>query len=119
MPVGQKHHQAVTVAVAVGLGCFDQLLDLVACEMLAGAQLSIGRAPRRDCSIFSGWRDQSKVGICPGLCAPLDSDCSNNRHFMNSDWMKRAAEAALTASMPGASHASSRLLCLPGMRNQA
>ena len=29
MPVGQKHHEGVTVAVAVGLGCLDKLLDLV------------------------------------------------------------------------------------------
>jgi hypothetical protein len=29
MPVGQKHHQSITVAMAVGLGCFDQLVDLI------------------------------------------------------------------------------------------
>jgi hypothetical protein len=43
MPIGQKHHQSVTVAVAVGLGCLDQLLDLVGGQMLARAQLSVWR----------------------------------------------------------------------------
>jgi hypothetical protein len=61
MPIGQKHHQSVTVAVAVGLGCLDELLDLVGGQMLARAQISVWRALRRDCSIFSDWRHQPQV----------------------------------------------------------
>ena len=43
MPVGQKHHQRVALAVAVRLGRLDQLLDLVGSQVLAGAQLSVWR----------------------------------------------------------------------------
>jgi hypothetical protein len=64
MPIGQKHHQRVTVTVLVGLGRLNQLLDLVGREVLAGAQLCIWCALRRDCSIFGSWGDQSQVRIC-------------------------------------------------------
>jgi len=46
MPIGQKHHERVTVAVAVGLGRFGQLLDLVGRQVLARAQLCVGGASR-------------------------------------------------------------------------
>ena len=42
VPVGQKHHECVAVAVAVGLGRLDQLLDLVGGQVLARAQLCVG-----------------------------------------------------------------------------
>ena len=39
MPVGQEHHERITVAVAVLPDGLDQLLDLVGGQVLAGAQL--------------------------------------------------------------------------------
>jgi hypothetical protein len=56
MPVGHEHHERVAMAVAV-------LPDR---QVLARAQLCIWCAPRGDCSIFSGWRDQSQVRISVG-----------------------------------------------------
>jgi hypothetical protein len=99
----------VTVAVAIALGCLDELLDLLGGEVLTGAQIRIWGALRRDCSIFSGWRDQAQVRICHGLCAPLDRNCSKNGDFMNSGWMRKGGrsrpnfERAMTLS-----HSNSR-----------
>ena len=80
------------MAVAVLRDRLDQLLDFVGDEVLAGA-LRVGCAMRRDCSIFSGWRDQPQVRFCHTERAPLDSDCSNNRHFLNNRRTKRAARS--------------------------
>jgi hypothetical protein len=41
MPVGQKHHERVAMAVAVLPNRLDDLLDLVGGEVLAGAQLRV------------------------------------------------------------------------------
>ena len=46
VPVGDQDHGGVAVAVAVGLGGLDQLLDLGLGQMLARAQLGI-RLPQR------------------------------------------------------------------------
>jgi hypothetical protein len=43
-----------STCLAVSLSCRDELLDLVGCQMLAGARVSVWCAPRGDCSIFSG-----------------------------------------------------------------
>jgi hypothetical protein len=83
MPVGHKHHERVAMAVAVLPDRLNQLLDFVGGEVLTGAQLRVACAPRHDCSIFSGWRNQPQVRFCHGQFALLDSDCSNNRHFLN------------------------------------
>jgi len=66
VPVGQKHHERIAMAVAVLRDRLDQLLDFVGDEVLAGAQLRVGCAMRRDCSIFSGWRDptQDRFSCC-------------------------------------------------------
>ena len=67
-------------------------------QTASGAFLRLLRvrcAPRHDCSIFSGWRDQSQVRIRHDLRAPRDSNCSNNRHFMNGHRTERAAGPAL------------------------
>jgi hypothetical protein len=37
MPVGQKHHQGIAVAVAIGLGRLNELIDLVSGQVFAGA----------------------------------------------------------------------------------
>jgi hypothetical protein len=66
MPVGQQHHQSVTVAVAVGLGRLDQLLDFVNRQMFAGAKLGVWAATRSDCSNFSGWCHQSQFRFFHG-----------------------------------------------------
>ena len=83
MPEGQKHHERNAMAVAVLPGRLDQPLDLIGGEVLAGAQLYIWCAPRRDCSIFSGWRDQSQVRFCHDKSPRLLDHCSINRHFID------------------------------------
>jgi hypothetical protein len=67
MPVGQQHHERVTVTVAIGLGCLDQRLSLIVRQMLAGTDIGILGPARRNCSIFSGWRDQPESRLCHGL----------------------------------------------------
>jgi hypothetical protein len=52
MPVGQEHHECVSMTVAVLPDGLDQLLDLIGRQVLACAQLSVWRALRRDCSIL-------------------------------------------------------------------
>ena len=42
------HHQ---FRLAVGLGCLDQLLDVISGQLFASAQISICRTPARNCSI--------------------------------------------------------------------
>jgi hypothetical protein len=49
MPVSDKDHGGVAVAVAVALGRVHELLDLGLREVLAGAQVAIGASPRRNC----------------------------------------------------------------------
>ena len=66
MSVGQKHHERIATAVPVLPDRLGQLLDLIGGQVLARAQLCIWCAPRGDCSIFSGWRDQSQVRISVG-----------------------------------------------------
>jgi hypothetical protein len=61
MPVGQQHHQGVAVAVAIGLGCVNELIDLIGRQVLTRAQLGIRRSLRGDCSFFSGWGDEAQV----------------------------------------------------------
>jgi hypothetical protein len=51
MPVGQKHHQRVTVTVAIGFGYFDQLFDLLRGQVLTGPKLGIWGPARSDCAI--------------------------------------------------------------------
>jgi hypothetical protein len=83
------------VAAAVGLGRLDELLDLVGGQVFAGAQLRVWWALRRDCSIFQ-WLARPIAGSdSPRFNAPRDSNCSNNRHFLNNHRTERAAEAAL------------------------
>jgi hypothetical protein len=61
MPIGQEYHQAIAVAVAIGLGCLNEILDLVGGQVLTGAEISVWWTRRRDCSNFSAWRDQAEV----------------------------------------------------------
>jgi hypothetical protein len=44
MPVGQKHHQGVPVATAVGLCCLDEPVDFISHQVLTRAQLVINAA---------------------------------------------------------------------------
>ena len=61
VPIGHKHHRGVPVAPAVLPGGVHQPLDLGLGQVLAGAQLAVGRPLRGNCSIYGGWRDQPEV----------------------------------------------------------
>ncbi len=52
MPIGEKDHQRITIAVAVLLGRVDQLLDLVIGQVLAGPQLLIRKPLWCNCPIL-------------------------------------------------------------------
>ena len=52
----RAEHQSVAGAAAIALGGLDQLIDLVLCQVFAGARLRVGCALRRHCSNFSVWR---------------------------------------------------------------
>ena len=76
MPIGQQDHQRITIAVAVTLGGLDQLVDLVVLEVLARPQLGIFQPPQRNCSIFSGWRDQTQACFSGCSRTVRAADCS-------------------------------------------
>jgi hypothetical protein len=63
MPVGQEHHQRVTVTMPVGLSHLDQPLDLVRRQVFASPKLGIWGPARCDCAIYSAWRDQAQVRV--------------------------------------------------------
>jgi hypothetical protein len=52
MPEGEKHHQSVTVTMAVSFGRLDQSLDLVDGQVLPCPKLAIFASARCDCSIL-------------------------------------------------------------------
>lgn len=56
--------------------------------------LRVRCAPRHDCSIFSGWRDQSQVRFCHDKGPHSLDDCAI-RHFLNKPSERKAAAAAL------------------------
>ena len=84
MPVGHQDHRGVPVAPAVPPGGVHQPLDLGLGQVLAGAQLAVGRPLGGDCSIYGGWRDQPEVPFGHALRAPCLNDCSDNASFTNS-----------------------------------
>jgi hypothetical protein len=55
------------VPVTVGLGDLDQPLDLGLGQVFAGAECSVRLAPRCNCLIFGGWRDELEVRFPCGL----------------------------------------------------
>jgi hypothetical protein len=84
MSEGQEHHQSVTVTMPIALGRLDQPLDLVDGQMLPGAMLSIFAPTRGNCSIFSGWRDQTQVWFGHEKSPSRLPHCSIHNHFTNS-----------------------------------
>jgi hypothetical protein len=76
MAVGQQDHGGVPMTVPVASGRGHERFDLVRGQVLAGPQLGVRPAQRRDCPIFGGWRDQSQVRFyhrkspCPEVNCP-------------------------------------------------
>jgi hypothetical protein len=84
MPEGQKDHEGVAVAIAIGLGRLDQSLDLVDGQVLACPQDAILCPTRRNYSIFSYWRDQTQAWFGHEKSPSRSPHCSIHKHFMNS-----------------------------------
>ena len=63
MPVRNKDHRGVPMAVAVAFGSFDEPLDLGLGEVLARPQLPVGRPSECNCSIFGGFFEQCVKGV--------------------------------------------------------
>ena len=63
MAVGDQDHGGVPVTPAVLAGRLDQLLDLGAGQVFAGADLGIRPPSWHDCPIYSGWGDNSEGGF--------------------------------------------------------
>ena len=76
VPVGHQDHGGVPVAPAVALGGVHQPLDLGLGQVLAGAQVGVGRALGGDCSIYGGWRDQLEVRLGHVFRPSCADDCS-------------------------------------------
>src|SRR5690348_1586630 len=78
MPEAQKDHGGVPVA----RGCFDQSLDLVVGQVLAGPVFDVLLTSwRLHCRNFAGWRDQLEMRICHGFPRSVDESCRNNTCF--------------------------------------
>ena len=83
MPIGQKHHQSVAVAVAVVADRLDQFLHFAAGQVLPGPQIGVFRPAQGNCSIYSDWRNQPQLRFGHDKCAPLNADCSYIGSYMN------------------------------------
>jgi hypothetical protein len=64
VPESQEDHCGVSVSPTVALGAFDELLDLLGRQVLAGPQVPVRAASRRNCSIYGGWWHQPQAWFC-------------------------------------------------------
>jgi len=84
MPVGHKDHGGVPVSPAVALSRSHQPLDFGFGQVLAGAQVAIGRPPGRNCSVYGGPRDEPEVPFGHVFQPSRIDDCSYNARSSNS-----------------------------------
>ena len=84
MPVGHKDHGGVPVSPAVALCRSHQPLDFGFGQVLAGAQVAIGRPPGRNCSVYGGPRDEPEVPFGHVFHPSRIDACSYNTHYSNS-----------------------------------
>jgi hypothetical protein len=84
MPEGQEHHESIAVTIPIAVGRLDQPLDLINGEVLSGPNGPILWSARRNCSIFSGWRDQTQAWFGHEKSPSRLPHCSIHKHFMNS-----------------------------------
>jgi hypothetical protein len=82
--VRHQDHGRVPMAPSVIPGGLLKALHLGIGQVFAGPQLGIGKAERRNCSFFDGWRDQLEVGFCHDNQPPRQDDRSNNSRKTNS-----------------------------------
>ena len=99
VPVGHQRHRGVPVPPAVSPGGVHQPLDLGLRQVLAGAQLAVGRPLGGDCSIYGGWRDQPEVPFGHAFRASRPDDCSYNGRFMDSS-SSLTGQKSLAATHP-------------------
>jgi hypothetical protein len=62
VPVGQKDHGGVPLAVGVALGRLDKAFHLRLGQVLSGPQVAVWRSRGRNCSIYGSSCDQSISG---------------------------------------------------------
>ena len=84
VPVGNQNHRSVPVSPAVALSRSHQPLDFGFGQVLAGAQVAIGRPPGRNCSVYGGPRDQLEVPFGHMFRPSRVNDCSYNGSFSHS-----------------------------------
>ena len=92
VPIGHEHHRGVPVTPTVSRGGFHQPLDLGLGQVLAGAQVGVGRPRGPDCSVYGGWRDQPEVPFGHAFRAPAVTDCPDNGRSLNSTSRRKAME---------------------------
>ena len=71
VPVGRQDHGGVAMPPTVLPGSGHQPFDLGLSQVLAGAQVGVGKPPGRDCSFYGGWRDQLQVRLVMCLALPV------------------------------------------------
>jgi len=84
MPVGDKDHGAVPVPPTVAPDGSHKPLDLGLGQVFAGAQVAVGAAPGRNCSIYDSWLDQPEMPFRHDFGPPRPSNWSYNAHFPTS-----------------------------------
>jgi hypothetical protein len=84
MPVGHEDHRGVPVTPSVSFGRVHQPLNLGLGEVLASAQVAVGRPSRANCSLYGGWRDQSEVPLGHGNRLVGFIDCPINSRYLDS-----------------------------------
>jgi hypothetical protein len=67
MPVSHEEHGRIPVAVAIVLCGLGELFDLALGQVLSAAKLAVWPAPRGDCSVFGGRREQLQVRFGHGF----------------------------------------------------
>src|SRR5579862_8901801 len=83
MPIGRQDHGGVAMPPTVLPGGGHQPFDLGLCQVLTGAEGSVGKPLGCDCSFYSGWRDQLEVRLCHVFGSSSLNDCSDNARSSN------------------------------------
>lgn len=91
MPVGHKDHGGIAMPPTVLPGSGHQPFDLGLGQVLAGAQVGVGKPLWCDCSFYGGWSDQLEVRLCHVFGPPTLNDCSDNALSSDSVQYKRGA----------------------------
>jgi hypothetical protein len=78
MPVRHENHRCVTMPPAVLPGRIHQPLNFGLRQVFSGPQVSVGRPPRHDCSVYDAWSDEFEMRFGHAFGPPSPTDCLDN-----------------------------------------